>query len=224
MSPEIMRIVLLIAGAFVLVNLYQNYQNETVKNTGNLALGEEELAEAQLVAAAPEAEVAQEAAPEELNLAKQMSHDQIQNVEADEEYSKAVKNDGLYKNNENVLPNPQMSNNSAPQGNFTPSQSHDFSKLDCFPKDQLVSKDLLPREDSNNVWNDSNPAGQGHLSNKNFLESGHHYGLNTVGQSLKNPNLQLRSDPLIPMKSVGPWMQSTIEADTNRRQLEIGGY
>ena len=225
MSPELMRIGLMVAVGLFVLNMYQNYQAQVVKNTGSLTLSPEEEAVYNAAPAqiASEADYTQEAAPEEL-LVKQMSHDQVQNVDADAEYSAAVKNDDLYKNNENVLPNPQMSNNSAPQGNFAPSQGHDFSKLDCFPKDQLVAKDLLPREDSNNVWNDSNPAVQGHLSNKNFIESGHHYGLNTVGQSLKNANLQLRSDPLIPMKQVGPWMQSTIEADTNRRQMEIGGY
>ena len=108
-----------------------------------------------------------------------------------------------------VLPHPQISTglDQGPGG--------------CFPKDQLTSADLMPREDAGKGWSDSNPPVPGQLSDKNFLESGHHYGLNTVGQSLKNPNLQLRSDPLIPQKSVGPWNQSTITADTNRRPFEI---
>ena len=58
--------------------------------------------------------------------------------------------------------------------------------------------------------------------NRNLFESGHHAGLNTQSSTLKNANRQLRSDPLIPRRDVGPWSQSTIEADTNRRQFEIG--
>ncbi len=108
-----------------------------------------------------------------------------------------------------VLPHPQISTglDAGPGG--------------CFPKDQLTTKDLMPREDAHKGWSESNPPVPGQLSDKNFLESGHHYGLNTVGQSLKNPNMQLRSDPLIPQKAVGPWNQSTITADTNRRPFEI---
>ena len=56
----------------------------------------------------------------------------------------------------------------------------------------------------------------------NYLESGHHIGINTVGQSLKNANRQLRSEPANPRDSVSPWNQSTIEHDKYRKQLELG--
>ena len=39
------------------------------------------------------------------------------------------------------------------------------------------------------------PAGQGSLGDQNFLNAGFHVGINTVGQSLRNANLQLRSEP-----------------------------
>ena len=48
-------------------------------------------------------------------------------------------------------------------------------------------------------------------------------GVNTVGQTLRNANRQLRSEPPNPQVKVSPWLQTTIEADTNRRPLEIGG-
>ena len=51
---------------------------------------------------------------------------------------------------------------------------------------------------------------------------GHHIGINTVGQSLRNANRQLRSEPPNPQVKVSPWNQTTIEADTNRRPMEIG--
>jgi hypothetical protein len=57
----------------------------------------------------------------------------------------------------------------------------------------------------------------------NFLTAGYHIGINTVGQTLRNANRQLRSEPLNPQVPVSPWLQTTIEPDTNRRPLEIGG-
>lgn len=91
---------------------------------------------------------------------------------------------------------------------------------DCFPKDQLAPQDLLPT-DTNSTWAQVNPAGQGNIGDNNLLTAGHHVGINTVGQTLRNANLQLRSEPPNPQMKVSPWMQSTIEPDTNRRPMEI---
>ncbi len=93
---------------------------------------------------------------------------------------------------------------------------------DCYPKDQLTPSELLPG-DPNTKWAQVNPSGQGDLKDQNFLNAGHHLGVNTVGQSLRNSNLQLRSEPPNPQVKVSPWMQTTIEPDTNRRPMEIGG-
>ena len=93
---------------------------------------------------------------------------------------------------------------------------------DCFPKDQLSPSELLPG-DANSKWAQSVPAGQGELGDQNFLTAGHHVGVNTAGQTLRNANRQLRSEPPNPQVKVSPWLQTTIEADTNRRPLEIGG-
>ena len=92
----------------------------------------------------------------------------------------------------------------------------------CFPKDQLTPQELLP-QDSANAWAKSNPDGVGSLKDKNFLQSAHHIGVNTVGQTLRNANLQLRSEPANPQVKVSPWAQSTIEPDMNRKPMEIGG-
>jgi len=89
-------------------------------------------------------------------------------------------------------------------------------------KDDLTSADLLPNENGYASWGDAAPETNA-LEGRNFLESGHHFGINTVGQSLRNANVQLRSDPSIPQVDVGPWLQSTIDQDTNKRQFEIGG-
>jgi hypothetical protein len=55
-----------------------------------------------------------------------------------------------------------------------------------------------------------------------LLQAGYHIGLDTIGQTLRNANYQYRSDPIIPKVDIGPWNQSTIEADYGRVPLEIG--
>ena len=57
---------------------------------------------------------------------------------------------------------------------------------------------------------------------QNFINAGYHVGVNTIGSSLRNANLQLRSEPPNPQVAVGPWQQSTISPDLNRRPMEIG--
>lgn len=96
-------------------------------------------------------------------------------------------------------------------------------KDECYPKDRLTPEDLLPKDAANSVWAENNPAGQGDVKDQNFLQAGVHFGVDTVGQSLRNANMQLRSDPPIPkVDGLSPWMNTTIEYDTNRRFLEIG--
>jgi hypothetical protein len=63
---------------------------------------------------------------------------------------------------------------------------------------------------------------QGSILNGDMLQAGYHIGLDTIGQTMKNANLQLRSDPIIPKQDVGPWNQSTYEPDLGRIPLELG--
>jgi hypothetical protein len=83
--------------------------------------------------------------------------------------------------------------------------------------------DLLPK-DQNSEWSALNPntMNKGNTLMPDLLQAGYHIGLDTIGQTLRNANLQLRSDPIIPKASVGPWNQSTIEPDLGRVPLEIG--
>jgi hypothetical protein len=90
----------------------------------------------------------------------------------------------------------------------------------CYPRDQLTPAELLPK-DQNSVWSQQNPMGSGSLKGKNFLSAGALIGINTVGQSMRNANYQLRSEPPNPQVAVSVFNQSTIEPDTNRRSLEI---
>jgi hypothetical protein len=90
----------------------------------------------------------------------------------------------------------------------------------CYPRDQLTPSELLPK-DPNSVWAQQNPMGTGSLKGKNFLSAGALIGVNTVGQSLRNANYQLRSEPPNPQVPVSVFNQTTIEPDVNRRTLEI---
>lgn len=83
--------------------------------------------------------------------------------------------------------------------------------------------DLLPA-DQNSEWAALNPVNmsQGNIIAGDMLQAGYHIGLDTIGQTMKNANLQLRSDPIIPKQNVGPWNQSTYEPDYGRVPLEIG--
>ena len=80
---------------------------------------------------------------------------------------------------------------------------------------------LLPK-DVNKQWGQMNPGGNGQFSNVALLDPKQIIGVNTIGSSLRNANLQERSEPANPQNAVGPWNQSTIEPDTMRAPLEIG--
>ena len=92
----------------------------------------------------------------------------------------------------------------------------------CITKEQLQPSELLPRGGSDVPvgWSVGDNAGE--LNDKNFLNAGYHVGVNTVGQSLRNANLQLRSECPNPQVKVSPWLQTTMEPDLNRSPLDIG--
>jgi len=89
----------------------------------------------------------------------------------------------------------------------------------CYPREHINPVELLP-SDPNSQWAQVNPTGAGDIHGKNFLSSGALIGINTIGQSLRNANLQLRAEPPCPQVQVGPWNCSTIEPDLSRRPLE----
>jgi hypothetical protein len=101
-------------------------------------------------------------------------------------------------------------------------QTTNPSPNDCFPRDKNTLEDLLPKDAANSTWAQVNPAGQGDVKDQNFLNAGFHMGINTVGQTLRNPNYQLRSEPPNPKLNISPWNQSTIEYDSSRRVFEVG--
>lgn len=105
-------------------------------------------------------------------------------------------------------------------GMGTPSQGVPTASS-CSKSNIQNPSELLPK-DSNNQWAQLNPNGKGELSNVNLLKAGYHIGIDTISNSLRNANLQLRSEPPNPQSSVGPWNNSTIAPDLMRPSLELG--
>ena len=92
----------------------------------------------------------------------------------------------------------------------------------CYPQNTLGPDDLLPSGSSKQIqdFNNTYPVGEGILKGVNFLDAGFHVGVNTIGQSLRNANLNLRAEPSNPQTKVSPWMNSTIGPDLSRNPLD----
>ena len=80
----------------------------------------------------------------------------------------------------------------------------------------LQPGELLPKQ--NNKWGNAGHSVQipGNLLSPTYLA-----GIDTIGSSLRNSNLQLRSEPPNPQTSVSIWNQSTITPDYLRPPFEI---
>lgn len=115
-----------------------------------------------------------------------------------------------------VLPPQSFNGNVASNGGNTQSGNYATQQV-------ANPSDLLPN-DQNSQWASLNPVAmnQGSVVMPDLLQAGYHIGLDTIGQTLRNANLQLRSDPIIQKQDTGPWLQSTIEPDIGRVPLEIG--
>uniref|UniRef100_A0A6C0KZI3 Minor capsid protein P11 C-terminal conserved region domain-containing protein n=1 Tax=viral metagenome TaxID=1070528 RepID=A0A6C0KZI3_9ZZZZ len=91
----------------------------------------------------------------------------------------------------------------------------------CYPQNSLSPSDLLPESESAEIkeFNEKNPEGEGILKGVNYLDAGFHVGVNTIGQSLRNANRNLREEPPNPRVVVSPWSNSTIDPDLSRKPL-----
>jgi hypothetical protein len=138
---------------------------------------------------------------------------QTKSIILNEEFEDNVMGDG----NEVVMP-------AAPIDNAGPSVIKEAPSapppVQCQPRDRLSANDLLPKDAANSTFAQVNPAGQGDTDTKNHLTAGYTIGVNSVGNSLRNANQQLRSEPPNPQLKVSPWMNTTIGPDLGRKALE----
>lgn len=118
-----------------------------------------------------------------------------------------------------------LSNNSSSSNDpRAASPNNDFGKVNYSNKQRGQPtnnpNELLPKTSNN--WGQLNPQGKGELENVNLLKAGYHMGIDTVGQTLRNPNYQIRSEPPNPQMNVSPWNQTTITPNTYQVPLELG--
>lgn len=144
---------------------------------------------------------------------------------------KYSKNKNIFKlglaNNLNPSKNPTSSENtvtSLPVGN---SQPNVYAPINGSTQPPVVNHasvkptDLLPVNSASDFAN-QNPVVNNGLNGINLLNQPQK-SINTVGSSLRNANLQIRSEPPNPrMNTNCPWNISTIDTDEHRRPLEIG--
>lgn len=112
-----------------------------------------------------------------------------------------------------------------PLSNAAPVMSANLGNAQGLPScsSQAVTNpaELLPR-DVNSEWAKLNPRAAGDFQNVNLLRAGYWTGIDTVGSTLRNANLQVRSEPPNPTNVVSPWNNTTIAPDLMRVPLEIG--
>ena len=228
-TNEIVRFLLIIIAAGVFIYLIHTYNNNPTVNSPSemetfYADGEE-----------TEESPAQKLNREELMKTRDQNiMNQARNFQGmGSDNSDNSDNESEASSNQETDPNPSEGennetfktveqNNTEENNNSSNNNSSNRLPNECYPKDILTPKDLLP-QDSNSTWAQTVPNGQGSLGDQNFLNAGFHTGINTVGQSLRNANLQIRSEPPNPQIKVSPWLQTTIEPDVNKRAFEIGG-
>jgi hypothetical protein len=92
----------------------------------------------------------------------------------------------------------------------------------CYPQTPLKPEELLPESESKAIqqFKSAAPKADGILA-VNMLDAGYNIGIDSVGQSLRNANRQLRSEPPNPQVNVSPWMNTSIGPDLIRRPLEL---
>jgi hypothetical protein len=200
----IFRIVLIVLAAFVLftlINYYNSKQQTNVRNTEKFY---------------QDAAIQQKQTLNNNTMMSQQGSPKVNPALANEQQSNSLIINK--KNTDSIRP--------AEDGDNSDFRAVDFKSSnlpsDCFPRDRLSAEDLLPADAANSKWAQVNPAGQGDVSNQNFLTAGWAVGINTISGSLRNANLQLRSEPPNP-KGAWPIMNSTISPDLMRRPLEIAG-
>ena len=128
-------------------------------------------------------------------------------------YSSSKSTMGFNSDSSNATVPSGVNNDTPDMAAAVPASSN--NKMDG-SRNSVSANELLPKGATEG-------APSGDLGGMNFLKAGHHVGINTVSSSLRNANYQLRADPPIAKKNVGPWQTSTIEQDLERKPLDYCG-
>lgn len=82
--------------------------------------------------------------------------------------------------------------------------------------DKYKIDEMLPRED-NKDWFD-NPYEGAAIKSPHLISVYRPIGVNTIGSSMKLANRDIRARPIAPKTFTSPWLNSSVEPDTNIRE------
>lgn len=101
------------------------------------------------------------------------------------------------------------------QGRHPASQS-------TYSETTLTSGELLPKGGLGASWAAVNPSSMGDLKGQNFIDAGYHTNTAIAGvsQTNRNASWDIRSEQPNPQAKVGPFLQTTIEANPFKRGLD----
>ena len=110
-------------------------------------------------------------------------------------------------------------------GNAQPTealQSRAPTGQSTYSESTLTASELLPKGEIGASWAAVNPAASADLKGQNFLQAGYHTNtaLAGVSQTNRNASWDVRSEQPNPQGSVGPFLNTTIEANPFKRGLE----
>jgi hypothetical protein len=101
-------------------------------------------------------------------------------------------------------------------------QSRHPSSQSTYSESTLSTAELLPKGGLGASWAAVNPAGMGDLKGQNFLDAGYHTNTAIAGvsQTNRNASWDVRSETPNPQVKVGPFVNTTIEANPFKRGLD----
>lgn len=110
-------------------------------------------------------------------------------------------------------------------GNAQPSESLQSRKAagqSAYTESHLSGDELLPKGGLGASWAAVNPSSMGDLKGQNFLDAGYHTNTAIAGvsQTNRNASWDVRSETPNPQAKVGPFLNSTIEANPFKRGLD----
>jgi hypothetical protein len=110
-------------------------------------------------------------------------------------------------------------------GNAQPTESvqgrHPASQS-TYSESKLSAEELLPKGGLGASWAAVNPSSMGDLKGQNFLDAGYHTNTAVAGvsQTNRNASWDVRSEQPNPQTKVGPFLNTTIEANPFKRGLD----
>jgi hypothetical protein len=120
---------------------------------------------------------------------------------------------------------PMASPSHSQGGNAQPSESLQSRKASAqsqYTETHLAKDELLPKGGLGASWAAVNPSSMGDLKGQNFLDAGSHTNTAVAGvsQTNRNSSWDVRSEYPNPQVKVGPFINTTIEANPFKRGLD----